>query len=298
MAKRKKLKDVKINEQELTPTVLGYLNEKKANPLFLIVVFGILLTFLYFLPEVNQYIEHKRGNDYSGNVPYVPSDNEEKFEQNDAGKEFDFNNDLVIVINELELSSFTIKEDIISFNIKNNSSKHIDFGQFNYYIYLKGLDGNIVDIIKLDDLVILEESEKEISYYIENDEISKILVDEFNETYLVDVNLVDNMLTCILEDETYKYVFENDSLVNELYILENISASDSLIYKYKKRKEKYQIYDGVDIKIDDRNGLYYEINVNVNIADTLKLNDDFIFDKNYKAKVIKFRLEENGYTCS
>ena len=42
MAKRKKLKNVQINEQELTPTVIGYLNDKGASPLFLIVIFGIL----------------------------------------------------------------------------------------------------------------------------------------------------------------------------------------------------------------------------------------------------------------
>lgn len=298
MAKRKKLKDVKINEQELTPTVLGYLNEKKANPLFLIVVFGILLTFLYFLPEVNQYIEHKRGNDYSGNVPYVPSDNEEKFEQNDAGKEFKLNSNLVITMNELTLSSFELGAENISFKVTNNSDKIIDFGQKGYYLYLKDTDDNISDIIKLDNIVVLEENEKDLVYDIKGIDVDKIYVDIFKEEYLSEIELVNDVLTCRLDEETYLYSFQNDSLIGENYLYENYNASDTLIYQYQKRKDKYAVYEGVEITFKGETYLYYEVKVDPNVADTTKLNDEFIFDKSYKAKVIKFRLEENGFSCS
>lgn len=298
MAKRKKLKNVKINEQELTPTVIGYLDEKKANPLFLIVVFGILLAFLYYLPEINQYVEQKRGNDYSGNVPYVPSDNEEKFEQNDAGKEFDFSEASMIVMNEITFSDFKVVDDTLSLVAKNNSSKMIELGQYGYYIYLKDSDGSINDAIKLDEIVVLEESEKDLVFNIESISISKVFIDVFKEEYVNEVTLVDNKLTCTLEDETYIYNFENDTLINEKYIYQTYDASDSLIYKYQKRKEKYEVYEGVEINFDDNNGLYYEVLVDVNIADTTKLNDENIFYKTFKPKVIKFKMKENGYSCS
>lgn len=298
MAKRKKIKDVKIIEQELTPTILGYLDEKKASPLFLIIVFGILLAFLYYLPEINQYVEQKRGNDYSNNVPFVPSDNEEKFEQNDSGKEYDFSEDASIVMNEITFSDFKLVNDSLSFVAKNNSSKMIDIGQYGYYIYLKDSDGNINDAIKLDDIVVLEESEKDLVFNIESISVSKIFIDVFKEEYINEITLVDNTLTCTSEDETYIYSFENDVLVNEIYIYQTYDASDSLIYKYQKRKEKYEVYDGVEISFDDDNNLYYQVNVDVNIADTTKLNDENIFDKTYKPKVINFKLKEKGYSCS
>ena len=298
MAKRKKLKNIKINDQELTPTVIGYLNEKKASSLFLIVVFGILLAFLYYLPDINKYVEQKRGNDYSNNVPYIPNNNEEKYEQNDTGKEFDFSSKTIIVMNEISFSEFNIENDTLSFIAKNNSNKILDIGQYGYYIYLKDSDGNVSDAIKIDDIVVLEEGEKDLVFSVESISASKIFIDVFKEEYINEVTLVDNTLNCTLEDETYIYNFENDILKNETYIYEKFDASDSLIYKYQKRKEKYEVYEGIEIDIDDTNGLYYEVNVDINVADTTKLNDENIFDNTYKPKVIKFKMEENGYSCS
>ena len=63
MAKRKKLKNVVIAPDELKPTTIGYLAEKKSNPLFLLFIFAVLFLFLYYIPDINKYIEKKRGND-------------------------------------------------------------------------------------------------------------------------------------------------------------------------------------------------------------------------------------------
>lgn len=297
MAKRKKLKNVKISEQELTPTILGYLDEKKASPLFLVIVFGILLAFLYYLPDINKYVEEKRGN-YYNTMPSVPGENEEKFEQNDAGKEYDFSENTSIVMNEITFSDFKFENDSLSFVAQNNSNKMIDVGKYGYYIYLKDSDGNINDAIKLDDIVVLEKSEKDLVFNIESISISKVFIDVFKEEYINEVTLIDNTLTCTLNEDTYVYGFDNNNLINETYIYQTYSASDNLVYHYQKRKEKYEVYDGVEIDIDDTDGLYYKVYVDVNIADTTKLNDDNIFDKTFKPKVIKFKLEENGYSCN
>ena len=74
MAKRKKLKNVVIAPDELTPTTIGYLAEKKSNPLFLLFIFAVLFLFLYYIPDINKYIEKKRGNDYTNNVPSEPEE--------------------------------------------------------------------------------------------------------------------------------------------------------------------------------------------------------------------------------
>lgn len=298
MAKRKKLKNVKISEQELTPTVIGYLNEKGASPLFLIIVFGILFVFLYYLPEINVYVEQKRGNDYRNNVPSVPNNNEEEFTQNDAGKEFSITNDVNILLNEITLSEFNLEENTLFFKVKNNSNKIVDLSQNEYYLYLKDSDGLVNETIKLDDLVILENSEQEISFEIVNVSVSKLIIDIFKEDYINEISLVDNKLTCSLEDETYIYEFNNNEIIFESYIYEVNDASESLIYKYQKQKEKYEEIEGIEINLSSNFGLLYEIKADLRVVDIAKLKDDNFFAKNIKAKIIKFKMEENNYSCS
>lgn len=298
MAKRKKLKNVQINEQELTPTVIGYLNDKGASPLFLIVIFGILFAFLYFLPEVNVYIEQKRGNDYSSNVPGVVDNNENEFSRDDAGKEFDLKKDTQIVIKEITLSNFVIDQDKITFVVKNNSDKIVDFTQQEYYLYLKDSDGLVNEALLLKDLVILENKEQEISLSVEDNEYSKIFVDKFKEEYISDITLVDNTLTCILEGDKYIYEFEDDVMMYESYVYESDESSESLLTKYQNEQEELSKLDGVDVTLSFIEGIYYKVQVDLAKADVKKLNDLNFFLKEAKAKIVKVKMENNGYYCS
>lgn len=298
MAKKNKIKNVVINNEELTPTVLGYLEEKSASPLFLLIVFGIFFAFLFFVPEINKYIEKLRGNDYSNNVPYVPSDNDPKYDRNDAGTEFVFSEEPSIVINEITFSDFTLDSDTLSFKVVNNSDAIVDFSQKDYYIYLKDSDGTLNDIIKLDDLVILSKGKKEYNFTIKSINISKIFIDIFKDDYIAEINLNDNKLTCYLEKETYVYTFNNNTLSNLTYTYQDYAPSDSIIYQYKKKKERFELLEGVSITMSENNGLLYEINFDLSKGDITKLNDTNMFDATYKPKVINFKMQEKGYSCS
>ena len=298
MAKRKKLKNIKINEQELTPTVIGYLNEKGASPLFLIILFGILFVFLYYLPEINVYIEQKRGNDYSSNVPTVPNDNEEDYSQTDIGKEFEFSLDTKIVLKELMLSDFKLDSDVITFNAKNNSNKIIDLSQNDYYLYLKDENGEINDIIYFNDLVLLENKEQKMSFTVNSVSIKNIIVDTFKEEYIKEISLVNDTLTCVLDEETYIYKFEESILKIQTYIYENSDPQESLIYKYQNLKEKYDELEGVEVILSTHAGLSYKMIVDSNLVDFDKLNDNNLFVNNVEDKIIKFIMENNGYLCS
>ena len=80
------------------------------------------------MPEINVYIEQKRGNDYSSNVPTVPNDNEEDYSQTDIGKEFEFSLDTKIVLKELMLSDFNMMLFCIYFyaiNMNNIRNQYI-----------------------------------------------------------------------------------------------------------------------------------------------------------------------------
>lgn len=298
MAKRKKLKNVKISEQELTPTVIGYLNDKGASPLFLIVIFGILFAFLYFLPEVNVYIEGKRGNNYSNNVSGVPDNVENEFSKDDTGKEFDFKKDTQIVIKEISFSNFVIDQDKITFVVKNNSDKIVDFTQQEYYLYLKDSDGLVNEALLIKDLVILENKEQDISLSVDDSEYSKIFIDKFKEEYISDIVLTDDTLTCILEDDKYIYEFEDDEMIYETYVYESDESSEQLLTKYQNDQEALSKLDGVDVTMSSIEGIYYKVRVDLANANIETLDDANFFLKEEKAKMIKIKMENNGYYCS
>ena len=60
MAKRKKLKNIQISNQELTPTTIGYLDSKQKGPFLLLFIFAVLFATLYYMPELTEYFSGKK----------------------------------------------------------------------------------------------------------------------------------------------------------------------------------------------------------------------------------------------
>lgn len=297
MAKKKKIKNVVINNQELTPTVLGYIQEKNGSPIFLILVFGIFLTFLYFVPEVNKYIEKKRGNDYSNNVPFVPEKNETVV-INDIGKELEYKDDLIITIKDLTFTDFLLESDELSFKITNISKDIIEYDDNKLYLYLKDIDGMINDIIGLDDIVILEKKSKDYSYKIDSINIKNIIVDELKEEYLPDVSLNDNKLVCNLDQETYTYEFNDSKYIKLTQSYINTYPLESVKSKYSYLKSQMEKEKGVTITYDGTNGINFNMIIETNEADLTKIKSKNAFNKDASAKLIKFKMEERGFSCS
>lgn len=297
MAKQKKLKNVKINEEELTPTVIGYLNEKKSSPFFLIILFAILFAFLYFVPDIDVYVNKMLGKDVADNgyVPYV----KKEFNQNDAGKKFEFAKSTEINIKEITLTDFVIDNNMLSFTLKNNDTNLVDFGAYEYYLYLKGEDGSTTDIISMDDLIVYESNSKSVSYDLSGSlDVKNIIIDSFKDEYLNEIELLNNTLTCSLREYTYIYSFDNNKLVNVSYKYDVEAASNSLIDKYNKLKDTYSTYDGVTVLLDAKTQMHYTLNVDLSIADVSLLNDEKLFNKDVLAKKIDYKMSVEGYSCN
>ncbi len=297
MAKRKKLKNVVISKEELTPTTIGYLNEKGGGMLFLLIVFGIFFVFLYFVPEINEYIEKKRGNDYSQNTPTIPDEPDVVEKQNDLGKEFDFDSKTKIIIDNLTFSNFSVDVDTISLKVKNSSDDIKNFEELEYYLYLKNSEGVIISIINLDEILLLEGKENEYSFSVDNVDISKIIIDVLKEEYLDDLAIIDNKLTCTSGGVTYIYNFMDNNLNNVTYTY-NSSINDSSVNYYKNESERLKDIDGVEINIDEENDFKFELKIDLTKSDIKNIEDYYIFDKTYKPEVVNYKMQEEGYSCS
>ena len=297
MAKRKKLKNVVISNEELTPTTIGYLNEKDGGIFFLFIVFGIFFAFLYFVPEINQYIETKRGNNYNQNPPIVEDTPIIEEEKNDIGKEFDYNKETIIVIEELTFSKFETSVDSINFNVENSSKNIKNCAEDEYYLILKNKDGKVSDIINLGDIVLLSEAQNDYSYVINNIDINKIIIDKLDEQYLDDLILVDNKLTCSMNAATYIYNFNENKLTNVIYMFTSPLGDSSSNY-YKGEVERLKEFEGIDVKTLEETNFIFELKVDLEKVDKNNLEDYYIFEINQKPEVINYKMKELGYFCS
>lgn len=298
MAKRKKLRHVKIVDEELVSTTIGYVENKKTNPLFLIVLFGIFLAFLYYVPEINEYVETKRGNTvYRNNTNNLVK---KVFNQNDKGKEFAYKDSPTITIKEVSIEDFKLNNDKFVFKIKNNSNENIDFGKNSYYLYLKDSEGIINDRISLLNMVIMANSEKSLTFDINSTNINTLFVDELKDEYLEDVVLTDNLLTCYLENEAYTYEFLDLKLINETYSYQTNSASEIIINKYQKLFDKNSKINGIEASyhVSEASDLYYSLKVYLDVVDLTQLNDNNFFIKGENSKTINFEMEQQGFKCS
>lgn len=297
MAKRKKLKNVVISNEELTPTTIGYLNEKDGGIFFLFIVFGIFFAFLYFVPEINQYIETKRGNDYSQNNPTVPENPVVEENETNAGKEFDFNQETTIVMGELVFSGFKTDIDTISLKVKNNSKNIINCEEKEYYLILKNEEGKISNIINLGEIVVLSEAQTDYSFSVSSVDISKIIIDELSEKYLENLVLNDNKLTCSMSGASYIYDFNEDNLKSITYTYTSLLGDSSSSY-YKGEAERLKEFEGIEVKAIEETNFVFDLKIDLAKVDKKNLEDYYIYEIDQKPEVVNYKMKELGYSCS
>lgn len=295
MAKRKKLKNVVIAPDELTPTTIGYLAEKKSNPLFLLFIFAVLFLFLYYIPDINKYIEKKRGNDYTNNVPSEPE--EITYDKNDLKKEFPFKNDTIITINEVDVTGFSLENSKITFKVINNSDKVIDIGENKYYLYIKNNSGDL-RAFSLENILLMENKEETLSFDTNLTNVDTIFIDVLNEDYLPVVNLTNDTLTCTLDNDKYIYNFKDNALVKVTYNYYEFGPSNETVEKINAKKSRYDEIDGATTSLKNYNGFDFTVEVDLNTIDHTKIDDPLIFEKGPSPKMVNFQMKNNNFVCS
>ena len=121
MPKKKKInyKILKINEESLSTTTIGFMPNEEKGPFFVIVLFALLLSIVFFLPDILNYINNRNMGEV--NIPPSinsglsgkPTTSEEEVKMYDLIDNLSINLDNVLTIN-----NFKLNDNTINFRIK------------------------------------------------------------------------------------------------------------------------------------------------------------------------------------
>lgn len=311
--KREKFNDknIKINEQELSITKIGEIESANQNPLFIIVIFGIVLIFIFFLPSITTLIKGSGEHpDYSITNPENPKENEKPTEDNNITY-YDYSEYLSISLeNILNISNFSINQNTLNFTITNNGKSKFDFSKNHYFLEIYTNDKTLLERIMLTKNSINMGASENYSYQLENNTIanlSKLVFIKKDESDYPNITLNKNeageeVLECNKDYEKIIYKFEKEKLVS---ITDAIHISSTISDNYETEKNNWNIkstlynsLEGVDSTFIDVGSEFAVSNIiDVKKADISKLNNTYYYKAETLAKVIDFEMKTQGFSC-
>lgn len=314
MAKNKKNKfnytNLKINDEELSITKIGEIAPENQNPIFIFIIVGILLIFIFFLPNIVNLINDK-GELPNSSVNKGPNSNKDKEEnpENKNNEYYELSESLKVNLEEnIVIDNFNVSGKILSFNIINNSNNKFNLGKDNYFLEVYNKDNMLLERIILNNIVVLKDAFYEFKYELLDDTASNIKKITFVKKDIADYPSIvlekndsgDELLTCTNKDEILTYKFLNNRLLsitdNFKYANENINYQN--VYSiWKSNVDNLNNIEGITAMfVDTGNSFVANIvmdleNVNNN------LNNIYYYNYQTEAKIVKFEMEARGFSC-
>ncbi len=286
--------------------------DKQKSPIAMIVLFGILLAFMIFMPEVLNYVNKTFGTNlqtHSGvKIPEV-------VDQEDKPQEitmYDLNDDTVITLDKISFQTFVKSiEDTdykLSFTIKNSGTQLYSFSKklyFEFYDNSKTFLGRSY-----------LENVKDVTGGVSNHyqvDINKDIYDKATKIELVQrtdddypaVELTSNLLTCTNSKYNIVYSFDTNqrlSSIKDMYTYtkpDDIVAYSTDLVSYKAKIDNLDRLDGVTaVLAENETGFITTIAIDYKQADYSQLSSDTkYYQKDTYARIIKFEMSAKGYNC-
>ena len=311
MAKEKKdkinYKNLKVNQEELSITKIGQLSTADQSPIFIIVLFGFILIFIFFLPTITNYI---KGNNKETiyETPHTDPKPEEPLIPEEETKMYTIEDALSISLEEnINLSQFVLNEDILSFQVTNMGTNRFDFDAENYFLELYSSDSTLLERILLEG-VVNRGASLTINVSLNNNSVENVEKISFVTKEVTDypnVNLRVNeleeeVLTCSNSIETLTYKFQNEKLFE---ITDNVNVNSNnkeylnLFNEWKVKTETLNNIDGVTSVFVDT-GSNFVANTTIDLK-TAKLKNEgkYYYENETLAKVVHFEMESRGFSC-
>lgn len=311
MIKLAKKKQIVISEEELVPTTLAVVQDKKKANVFgmiwIFIIFIIFIAGVIYLPEISAYINSYLNPDVV--VPNTPSkDNKKEDDTKDetSVKEYKIANDLEITEESFKISNFNIENNTIKFKITNLTSEVLELKDAHYFINLYSDNKKLLQRIYLQD-IISPSSEADATYDLSDSSASIIsLVKISEEEYPSHIVTVPEegvaTLTCTKNYEKVEYLLNNNKVyvTNLLYEVNTTDANFNNLYNnYQALQTTYNNIEGVSSNITLENGLLsFKTIINLSSVKSDTLNLKTIYPFGTDAKVIYFEMTASGYTCS
>lgn len=311
MIKLAKKKQIVISEEELVPTTLAVVQDKKKANVFgmiwIFIIFIIFIAGVIYLPEISAYINSYLNPDVV--VPNTPSkDNKKEDDTKDetSVKEYKIANDLEITEESFKISNFNIENNTIKFKITNLTSEVLELKDAHYFVNLYSDNKKLLQRIYLQD-ILSPSSETDAAYDLSDSSASIIsLVKISEEEYPSHIVTVPEegvaTLTCTKNYEKVEYLLNNNKVyvTNLLYEVNTTDANFNNLYNnYQALQTTYNNIEGVSSNITLENGLLsFKTIINLSSVKSDTLNLKTIYPFGTDAKVIYFEMTASGYTCS
>lgn len=309
MAKKQKV--VIVNE-ELTPTVLATLKDKKKTNIFgiiwLFIIFSIFIAGVYFLPDLSTYVNSYLNPEPVSSTTTKPNvkKDEEQDEKTEV-KEYKISENPEIVEEKFTVNNIKIENQKILLNIKNTGKDTLEISNMNYFINL--FDGNkkLVQRIRLKWEMINPEESIQLSYDLVNSSVSFISImvikqEEYPNFVATQDEYKNATLACKKETETINYMLSNNKLTGIQDVFEILSTDSNYAAYYNNYQmlaNNYNNIAGVSSVVNlESDKFIFTTTINLNAFKEGTLNSNFIYAKDTDAKIMKFEMEASGYTCN
>ena len=306
----KKVNNVVIGNEELTPTTIGIYNNKTKNPIGIILLVIVFISIVFFLPDIQSYVNKFLGKEESNNTNYTNKENENNNnnktvepDEND-NSQYDILQQSSVDTDEYKLSEIALNNGIFTFTFFNKSNTGFDLS--SYYLEFFSNEGTFINRIKIGEDIITSNNSKTYAYNVSSNVSKFTFVKKTPNDYpSVKLNYNENMeatLTCRKATTSYNYLFVDDKLSKVTYIYELASSDSNYISKlqeYENNSFNSNLIDGISaVLIKNENGLTYTMNVDLQKADLSKLQNDNLFAFKKEPKEVKFIEEAKGFICS
>ena len=293
-----------INNNNLNanePMILGELKkEKSSKPLFVFIVFALVLGTCFGLPYLEKYL-NKEEEGYYFNENFTTTTTTTP--QIDDGLTILKKDTVLSVDNKLFLENITINNDTISYKITAKSAENLDLAF--YYLEIYDNTKTLLGKNKLTGYVGTASNNKneKLAFNANSSDYYLKLIN-LEEENLPD--LTQELLTCTLNNNTYSYTFANNALtiIKHTYINNNQSDLNNYVSDLNKNKGKSDLiktYEGSESEIIEGEGNFtFNATLDLNhikITDLGEYIDSNYYNYGTLSKLINYDMTAKGYDC-
>jgi len=307
---RKKMRVV-LENIELKPQVIGYTIKKKSNIGRVIFIFAIFAATVYYINDISVFINNLLNKPTAETIlGGTEGDKPSTGPGNNVENEVIYNvfsNALEIKESNITLYNFNYENNILTFDVLNNSTSTINLTGKKYFIETYNESKTLLERHKIDINTLASNSKisfkidtKYNFYYI-------VLEEKTVEDYPV-VNIKKDKfgagtITCTKGIEKIVYTFKTDELyeINHTITENDINATDYYVRysAYQNKVTTYNNVNGITATFNSSlNGYTAVFAIDLPNANLANIEEKYYYSYREIPKVVKFEMQTYGFNCN
>lgn len=280
--------------------------QKAGNPLFIIIIFVVLIGFLFYIPEIYKKYNSEIMKFLGGDKDTEEKGNDSNSDKSPISAYYQLGSKSTLKFNEIELSDILLTGKTLTFKL--NTEDMVDLDELEYYVEFyqdrtkflgrRVLHGKVTRqltiSLDLSNLPVTTTTYMTVSHISEG--TIKPLEAESDESGL-------SVITCSKDSKNYEYEFYLKKLTKTTYKYDYHGSSfdefAAALLEMQKTEKTYNEYNGVTARIIENNNSFIFLSEfdYSKVSSFQKLGDPRIFDKGTFNSVVKFKMDAEGYDC-